>query len=193
LFQIFELSASQGPEVGLQLFHNVKHFRVLVCGGDGTVAWVLDAVEKQNYESPPPVAILPLGTGNDLSRVMCWGGGLSSVERQGGVCALLNDVDHAAVTVLDRWNVAIKEKNGTEGQCTKQVKFMTNYLGKLFLQLHHLTQQFLVLNLKYITSVRRCKKILFICFVLKVSDVMQRLLMTFTPLGRKNQINFAAR
>jgi len=127
--QIFELSASQGPEVGLQLFHNVKHFRVLVCGGDGTVAWVLDAVEKQNYESPPPVAILPLGTGNDLSRVMRWGGGLSSVERQGGVCALLNDVDHAAVTVLDRWNVAIKEKNGTEGQCTKQVKFMTNYLG----------------------------------------------------------------
>ncbi|CAN6339979.1 unnamed protein product [Urochloa humidicola] len=127
--QIFELSGSQGPEVGLQLFQNVKHFRILVCGGDGTVAWVLDAIEKQNYESPPPVAILPLGTGNDLSRVMRWGGGLSSVERQGGICALLNDVDHAAVTVLDRWNVAIKEKNGTEGQCTKQVKFMTNYLG----------------------------------------------------------------
>lgn len=127
--QIFELSASQAPEVGLQLFHNVKHFRILVCGGDGTVAWVLDAIEKQNYESPPPVAILPLGTGNDLSRVMRWGGGLSSVERQGGIYALLNDVDHAAVTVLDRWNVTIKEKNGTEGECTKQIKFMTNYLG----------------------------------------------------------------
>uniref|UniRef100_A0A0E0RF78 Diacylglycerol kinase n=1 Tax=Oryza rufipogon TaxID=4529 RepID=A0A0E0RF78_ORYRU len=127
--QIFELSASQGPEVGLQFFHNVKHFRILVCGGDGTVAWVLDAIEKQNYESPPPVSILPLGTGNDLSRVMRWGGGLSSVEGQGGICALLNDVDHAAVTVLDRWNVAIKEKNGAEDQCTKQVKFMTNYIG----------------------------------------------------------------
>ncbi|WVZ89003.1 hypothetical protein U9M48_035467 [Paspalum notatum var. saurae] len=126
--QIFELSASQGPEVGLQLFRNVKHFRILVCGGDGTVAWVLDAIEKQNYESPPPVAILPLGTGNDLSRVMRWGGGLSSVERQGGISALLNDVDHAAVTVLDRWNVAIT-KNGTDCESTKQVKFMTNYLG----------------------------------------------------------------
>lgn len=124
----------------MQLFQNVKHFRILVCGGDGTVAWVLDAIEKQNYESPPPVAILPLGTGNDLSRVMRWGGGLSSVERQGGICALLNDVDHAAVTVLDRWNVAIKEKNGTEGQCTKQVKFMTNYLGKF----HHLTPTILL-------------------------------------------------
>lgn len=127
--QIFELSASQGPEVGLQLFQNVKHFRILVCGGDGTVAWVLDAIEKQNYESPPPVAILPLGTGNDLSRVTRWGGGLSSVEGQGGICALLNDVDHAAVMVLDRWNVTIKEKNGPQGQCIKQVKFMTNYLG----------------------------------------------------------------
>lgn len=127
--QIFELSASQGPEVGLQLFQNVKHFRILVCGGDGTVAWVLDAIEKQNYESPPPVAILPLGTGNDLSRVTRWGGGLSSVEGQGGICALLNGIDHAAVTVLDRWNVAIKETNGAQGQCTKQVKFMTNYLG----------------------------------------------------------------
>ncbi|VAI14766.1 unnamed protein product [Triticum turgidum subsp. durum] len=113
--QIFELSASQGPEVGLQLFQNVKHFRILVCGGDGTVAWVLDAIEKQNYESPPPVAILPLGTGNDLSRVTRWGGGLSSVEGQGGICALLNDVDHAAVMVLDRWNVTIKEKNGPQG------------------------------------------------------------------------------
>lgn len=133
LFQIFELSASQGPEVGLQFFHNVKHFRILVCGGDGTVAWVLDAIEKQNYESPPPVSILPLGTGNDLSRVMRWGGGLSSVEGQGGICALLNDVDHAAVTVLDRWNVAIKEKNGAEDQCTKQVKFMTNYIGTMHL------------------------------------------------------------
>jgi diacylglycerol kinase (ATP) len=34
--QVWELSAEQGPEVGLKLFENVKHFSVLVCGGDGT-------------------------------------------------------------------------------------------------------------------------------------------------------------
>jgi diacylglycerol kinase (ATP) len=144
----------------------VKHFRILVCGGDGTVAWVLDSIEKQNYESPPPVAILPLGTGNDLSRVMRWGGGLSSVERQGGICALLNDVDHAAVTVLDRWNVAIKEKNGTEGQCTKQVKFMTNYLGKFPPSTPPSYSTVSSINTYMYYFSQKMLKILFICSVL---------------------------
>ncbi|KAL0921057.1 hypothetical protein M5K25_008088 [Dendrobium thyrsiflorum] len=127
--QIFELSSSQGPEVGLQMFRNVQYFKILVCGGDGTVAWVLDSIQKENFESPPPVAILPLGTGNDLSRVLRWGGGLSSVEGQGGLRPHLNDIDHAAVTMLDRWSVAIQEKNADPGQSKRHVKQMTNYLG----------------------------------------------------------------
>ncbi|KAF5482297.1 hypothetical protein F2P56_002879 [Juglans regia] len=127
--QIFELSASQGPEVGLDLFSDIKYFRVLVCGGDGTVAWVLDAIEKYNFESPPPVAILPLGTGNDLSRVLQWGSGFSTVDRQGGLTTLLHDVNHAAVTMLDRWKINIKEEN-PEGNLNKlQSTFMMNYLG----------------------------------------------------------------
>ncbi|KAL0423810.1 UNVERIFIED_CONTAM: Diacylglycerol kinase [Sesamum radiatum] len=127
--QIIELSSCQGPEAGLELFSSVQYFRVLVCGGDGTVAWVLDAIERYNYESPPPVAILPLGTGNDLSRVLQWGGGFSVIEGQGALSTFLHDIDHAAITMLDRWKVNIaEEKNAGEPSKVKS-KFMMNYLG----------------------------------------------------------------
>jgi diacylglycerol kinase (ATP) len=128
--QVFELSGSQGPDIGLELFSKVRYFRVLVCGGDGTVSWVLDAIERYNFESPPPVAILPLGTGNDLSRVLQWGRGFSMFDGLGGLSTLLQDIDHAAVTMLDRWKVNIIEEN-SEGYMEKeQSKFMMNYLGR---------------------------------------------------------------
>ena len=128
LLPVFALSSAQGPEVGLYLFRRVPHFRVLVCGGDGTVGWVLNAIDKQNFVSPPPMAILPAGTGNDLARVLSWGGGLGSVERQGGLCTLLNHIENAAVTILDRWKVSILNQQGKPLQAPK---FMNNYLGKL--------------------------------------------------------------
>ncbi|GAB2277268.1 Diacylglycerol kinase 2 [Dionaea muscipula] len=127
--QVFELSSCQGPEAGLKLFSDVQNFSVLVCGGDGTVAWVLDAIEKFNFESPPPVGILPLGTGNDLARVLQWGGGFSSIEGQGGLSSLLQDIGHAAVTMLDRWKVDIKEENQDPNSYKTCSKFMLNYLG----------------------------------------------------------------
>ncbi|XP_059656344.1 diacylglycerol kinase 2 [Cornus florida] len=127
--QVFELSSSQGPEAGLKMFCNVQYFRVLVCGGDGTVAWVLDAIEKHNFESPPPVAILPLGTGNDLSRVLRWGGGFSKIQGEGGLSTLLHDINHAAVTMLDRWRVNITEEKPDSDPSKRRSKFMMNYLG----------------------------------------------------------------
>lgn len=141
--QVFELSSTQGPEVGLYLFKRVLHFRVLVCGGDGTVGWVLDAIDKQNFVSPPPVAILPAGTGNDLARVLSWGGGLGSVERQGGLCTLLEHIEHAAVTILDRWKVTISSQ---QGKLLHSHKFMNNYLGvgcdaKVALEIHNLREE----------------------------------------------------
>jgi len=46
-----------------------------VAGGDGTVGWVLGSVGElylQNREPIPPTGIIPLGTGNDLSRSFGW-------------------------------------------------------------------------------------------------------------------------
>lgn len=130
VMKVFELSSSEGPEVGLYLFRKVPHFRVLVCGGDGTVGWVLNAIDKQNFVSPPPVAILPAGTGNDLARVLCWGSGLGSVNRQGGLCTLLHHIEQAAVTILDRWKVSVLNR---QGKLLQPPKFMNNYLGLCYI------------------------------------------------------------
>lgn len=140
--QVFELSKQQGPEIGLALFRKVPHFRVLVCGGDGTVGWVLDAIEKQKFEAPPPVAILPAGTGNDLARVLSWGGGLGVVEKR-GLFSVLEDVEHAAVTVLDRWKITIKDN---QGKLMSPPKSMNNYFGvgcdaKVALDIHNLREE----------------------------------------------------
>ncbi|OMO84108.1 hypothetical protein COLO4_22211 [Corchorus olitorius] len=142
--QVCELSSTQGPEVGLFLFRKVPHFRILVCGGDGTVGWVLNAIDKQNFVSPPPVAILPAGTGNDLARVLQWGGGLGSVERHGGLCTVLQHIEHAAVTILDRWKVSILNPQGNKQ--LQSPKFMNNYLGigcdaKVALEIHNLREE----------------------------------------------------
>ncbi|KAG8379277.1 hypothetical protein BUALT_Bualt07G0071800 [Buddleja alternifolia] len=141
--QVFELSSTKGPEAGLYLFRRVSHFRILVCGGDGTVGWVLNAIDRQNFISPPPVAILPAGTGNDLARVLSWGAGLGSVERQGGLCTLLDHIEHAAVTILDRWKVSISNQ---KGKALQTPKFMNNYLGvgcdaKVALEIHNLREE----------------------------------------------------
>lgn len=51
-----------------------SHLCILCCGGDGTVAWVLKTIRDLQLNPPPHVAVCPLGTGNDLSLSMGWGG-----------------------------------------------------------------------------------------------------------------------
>lgn len=43
--QVFDLM-NGGPRLGLQLFRHFEPFRILVCGGDGSVGWVMSEIDK---------------------------------------------------------------------------------------------------------------------------------------------------
>ena len=67
--------AKHPPEIPLRLFAKVIGHRVLVCGGDGTVNWVLNTIcNDVDYGElgPPPVGIVPTGCWNDMSRYLGW-------------------------------------------------------------------------------------------------------------------------
>ncbi|GAM26388.1 hypothetical protein SAMD00019534_095630 [Acytostelium subglobosum LB1] len=82
----------------------MEKIRFLVCGGDGTVGWLLQALKK--YNMPPiPIAIIPLGTGNDMSRSLGWGPGYSGQP----LTSVLKDISDSKMTKLDTWTVEINE------------------------------------------------------------------------------------
>ena len=69
---VFDLSAT-GPLPGLIANLHERDLRVIACGGDGTVRWVIQTMIEYGFTPLPPVGVLPMGTGNDLSREFGWG------------------------------------------------------------------------------------------------------------------------
>jgi len=91
--------------------------RIIVCGGDGTMTWIMAAIdvvrETEGLDASHRffVAMMPLGTGNDLARTFGWGGAFR------GACLKPSWVAAARAarpTALDRWLVCVMPS--AEGQ-----------------------------------------------------------------------------
>ncbi|KAG8580707.1 hypothetical protein GDO81_007397 [Engystomops pustulosus] len=103
--QVFDLM-NGGPHLGLRLFQKFDTFRILVCGGDGSVGWVLSEIDALNLHKQCQLGVLPLGTGNDLARVLGWG---SACDDDTQLPQILEKLERAGTKMLDRWSIMVYE------------------------------------------------------------------------------------
>uniref|UniRef100_A0A8C5CPI6 Diacylglycerol kinase n=1 Tax=Gadus morhua TaxID=8049 RepID=A0A8C5CPI6_GADMO len=118
--QVFDIS-NGGPLAGFHTFREVPRFRVLVCGGDGTVGWVLGVLEAIRHKlacSEPPMGIVPLGTGNDLARVLRWGPGYSGEDPH----HILLSLEEADEVLMDRWTILLDAQDLSAWTSTRPEK-----------------------------------------------------------------------
>uniref|UniRef100_A0A8D8M3J0 Diacylglycerol kinase n=1 Tax=Cacopsylla melanoneura TaxID=428564 RepID=A0A8D8M3J0_9HEMI len=126
--QVFDLTQG-GPKMGIELFRKVPNLRILACGGDGTVGWVLSVLDQMGFVPPPAVGVLPLGTGNDLARALGWGGGYTDEP----ISKILEDLGESDIAYLDRWDLKV-EKNpnaepNEEGKENLPLNVLNNYFS----------------------------------------------------------------
>lgn len=121
--QVFDLAET--PDIGATLRRFTGDVRVLICGGDGTISWAMDAATTCGVR--PPMAVLPLGTGNDMSRSLGWGAGFGMGDVSTDVVrdTLVKMATKAKAEFVDRWLVTIKPANGSPS--TQRI--MINYFS----------------------------------------------------------------
>ena len=135
--QVWDLAHGR-PEPVLESFCVLSKLRILVCGGDGTVSWIISALDALELKRKwPPIAILPLGTGNDLARVHGWGGGYNNES----LIHILEQISESYISVLDRWELTVE--GGKKRIITKNFfnYFSVGVDAELALQVHFLRER----------------------------------------------------
>eukprot|EP01053_Blabericola_migrator_P000952 Blabericola_migrator_1__951@NODE_1239_length_5016_cov_82_322287_g838_i0_p1_GENE_NODE_1239_length_5016_cov_82_322287_g838_i0NODE_1239_length_5016_cov_82_322287_g838_i0_p1_ORF_typecomplete_len1008_score152_42DAGK_acc/PF00609_19/3_2e42DAGK_cat/PF00781_24/1_4e25C1_1/PF00130_22/0_0019C1_1/PF00130_22/8_7e07C1_2/PF03107_16/0_00029C1_2/PF03107_16/1_8e03Zf_RING/PF16744_5/2_9Zf_RING/PF16744_5/0_023DUF2277/PF10041_9/0_41PHD_4/PF16866_5/36PHD_4/PF16866_5/0_88_NODE_1239_length_5016_cov_82_322287_g838_i038130 len=149
-WQVVNLAEEKNPREVLRRYKALamtSRLRILVCGGDGTVSWIVNSVHEeygdclsfsslyrlhQLLRKPKdvlnalsdvqidraivPIAILPLGTGNDLARVLHWGGTFETTD----LSSFLKRLVFARVVDLDLWTVQVEIPMNTTSKFHKK-------------------------------------------------------------------------
>lgn len=93
-----------------------SNLRIVVAGGDGTASWLLGVISDLKLPLPPPVATVPLGTGNNLPFSFGWGKKNPGTDAQ-SVWAFLEQVKGAREMKIDSWHVIMRMKIPEKGSC----------------------------------------------------------------------------
>lgn len=84
IFDLFQIdSRKRGLALALSLSSNLDvDCRVIICGGDGTIPWVLGELLGVGVNLRHVViGVIPIGTGNDFSRSLGWGSSCPKLSR----------------------------------------------------------------------------------------------------------------
>lgn len=91
--------------------YRTSDVRIIVCGGDGSVLWVVQEVVDAGVDiSRVTFGIVPIGTGNDFSRSLGWGSGsvMFSAANITDLRRLVMEWMHADVRMYDIWDLELE-------------------------------------------------------------------------------------
>ncbi|XP_068644435.1 diacylglycerol kinase 1-like [Aristolochia californica] len=129
--QVFDLGDEAPDKVLHKLYHNLetlkscnddfaseiqKRLKLIVAGGDGTASWLLGVVSDLKLAPLPPIATVPLGTGNNLPFSFGWGKKNPGTDAE-SVKSFLAQVIAAREMKIDSWHIIMRMKAPKEGSC----------------------------------------------------------------------------
>ncbi|KAL5972978.1 Diacylglycerol kinase [Asimina triloba] len=113
LYGNLERLKSSGDEFASEI---EKRLRLIVAGGDGTASWLLGVVSDLKLTHPPPVATVPLGTGNNLPFSFGWGKKNPETDVH-SVKSFLGQVMVAKGMKIDSWHILMRMKAPEKDSC----------------------------------------------------------------------------